>query len=111
MVFQVILALSQKEYNIDLTETHFSLLEKFISKRKEESGEEGWLEIKPKNDSRSGKQYDIQDYNQLKRLINALLDGMYGKGNWSRDIHWNALKDKLFEKSENFPRLIRLRNL
>ena len=98
-------------FNIKNKETHisksnFALLEKFITQRK--NGSDGWLEIKPKNDSRDGKIYDINDYNEVKRLIHTLLDGLFGKGLWSKDQHEKPLKEALFEISKNRDRKIRL---
>ena len=106
---QVQLKIGAKEYTVELTETYYSLLRTFVQKKKMEDDESTWLEIKPKNESRDGKIYEIQDYNQVKRLTNTILDGMYGKGNWSNEIHAKGLKETLFEKSEKYPRLIRLK--
>ena len=68
---------------------------------------EGWLEIKPKNFD-TKKSYDINDHNELKRLMEALLDGLFGKKNWTKDMHFTPLKNTLFEMSENRERKIRL---
>jgi len=103
------LRIGVKEYNIELTDTYYLLLRTFVQKKMSSDDEETWLEIKPKNNARDGKIYDIQDYNQVKRLLKALLDGMYGKGNWSKEIHENGLKNSLFEKSDTYPRLLRLK--
>ena len=103
------LKIGSKNYEVQLSETHFNLMESFVNRRTEQDQEGGWLEIKPKNDNRSGKTYDIQDYNQLKRLTQAMLDGMYGKGNWSQDVHGQSFKDMIFEKSEKHPRMIRIK--
>lgn len=91
---------------IQLSKTNFALLEKFILKKKEDK--EGWLEIKPKVDMRTGKVYDINDYNEIKRLLHALLDGLLGKDTWSNDSHKAPLKKVLFEVSKNRDRKIRL---
>lgn len=103
--YNVFLALSQKEFTFEISETYWSLLNLFIERK---ISDNPWLEIKPKNDNRSGKVYEITDYNQIKRLIKSLLDGMYGKGNWSAEIHGQPLKELLLEKSETKPRLFKL---
>ena len=71
-------------------------------------GPDDWLEIKPKNFDVS-KDYDINDHNELKRLLEALLNGLFGKKNWTKDKHYEPLKTTLFEMSENRERKIRLR--
>ncbi len=86
----------------------YDLLFKFAH-RKTQSEQDDWLEIKPKNDMRSSKTYDINDYNEIRRLINAMLDELFGKGNWTKEIHFLPLKDCLFEMSEKRERKIRLR--
>ena len=68
---------------------------------------EGWLEIKPKNFD-GAKNYDINDHNELKRLVEALLNGLFGKKNWTKNKHFTPLKNTLFEMSENRERKIRL---
>lgn len=95
-----------QDKEISLTKTNYALLEKFVD-RKQNSGE-GWLEIKPKANIRDGKLYDINDYNEVKRLTHALLDGLFGKAIWSKDQHEKPLKDALFEVSKNRDRKIRL---
>ena len=92
---------------ISLTPALFNLFHKFADKKI--SIEEDWLEIKPKNDSRNEKHYDISDHNQIKRLLVSLLDGIFGKGAWSNDQHLKPLKATLFEMSEKRERKIRLR--
>lgn len=94
--------------NVTLTPSSYNLLEKFITKRK---ADEGWLEIKPKSESRTEKQYDIKDYNEIKRLLNQILDGIYGKDNWTKTHHEVPLKGVLFENSKTENRKIRLRLL
>ncbi|GJM31185.1 MAG: hypothetical protein DHS20C18_01860 [Saprospiraceae bacterium] len=91
---------------IQLTPALYELLLKFASRRKETP--EGWLEIKPKGDNRSTKEYDIRDYNEVKRLLTALLDGLFGKGAWTKNHHELPLKNALFEISEKRERKIRL---
>lgn len=95
-----------KENTIDLTNKNYDLLTKFIAKKK--SDKEGWLEIKPKSDSRSGKSFDINDHNEIKRLLGSILDGIYGKGLWSKVEHETPLKSILFEMSSQRERKIRL---
>lgn len=106
--YEVEMTLGQKVFNFQLTETYYSILEKFIQKRREDQLG-GWLEIKPKNETRSGKLYDIQDYNQIKRLLNSILDGIYGKKQWTQELHYESLKEQLIERSEDAARLVRLR--
>ena len=83
------------------------LLEKFVRKRI--SDKDGWLEIMPKGDERSGRQYDIKDYNEVKRLIVRMLDETYGKNNWDKAKHEIPFKEALFERSELRDRKIRLK--
>jgi hypothetical protein len=79
---------------------------KFALRRKLEGND--WLEIKPKNFKNTQKSFDINDYNEIKRLLFALLDGIYGKGNWTKELHLYPLKETLFEMSEKRERRIRL---
>lgn len=97
----------ENERFVQLTATQFELLRSF-AQRKKEFGDD-WLEVKPKNNPAKNKHYDIADYNEIKRLLVALLDGLFGKGNWSKDIHLNPLKETLFELSSKRERKIRLR--
>ncbi|MEL7119949.1 MAG: hypothetical protein AAFO07_10920 [Bacteroidota bacterium] len=92
---------------ITLTPALYELLFKF-AKTKKEVGED-WLEIKPKNEERAAKFYDINDHNEIKRLLAALLDGIFGKGSWTKNLHEQPLKESLFEMSEKRDRKIRLR--
>lgn len=91
--------------NIELSPTHYALLEKFAQKRSKDE----WLEIMPKADERTGKQYDIRDYNEVKRLLHKMLDEIFGKGSWTKDQHEIPFKEAMFERSENRDRKIRLR--
>jgi len=91
---------------VSLSPTHYELLHHFATKRRQETTEGGWLEIKPKQEQRPGRSYDINDHNQVKRLLNSLLDGLFGKGNWNRELHFLPLREALFESGE---RKIRLR--
>lgn len=92
---------------IRLTSSQYDLLYQFGKLQKSEEGH--WLEIKPKNNPSESKRYDISDYNEIKRLLIALLDGLFGKGNWTKEQHLNPLKNSLFELSEKRERKIRLR--
>ena len=91
---------------VTLTPALFELLHKFAQRR---LSDDEWLEIKPKNFSLPNKTFDINDYNQIKRLLVALLDGVFGGGNWSAEHHQNPLKTALFEMSEKRDRKIRLK--
>lgn len=106
--FQVEMTMDQKTHQFNLTETYYNILKQFVAKRRENQ-RGGWLEIKPKNESRDGKTYDIQDYNQIKRLLHAILDGIYGKNKWNHELHYESLKEHLLERSEDAARLVRLK--
>ncbi|MCB0630851.1 MAG: hypothetical protein R2824_35225 [Saprospiraceae bacterium] len=95
-----------QERRIVFTPTTFDLFLTFAKKRVGE--EDDWLEIKPKGESRTRKEYDINDYNEIKRLLATLLDGIFGKDNWARNQHLIPLKDQLFELSSKRERKIRL---
>jgi len=82
------------------------LLNRFAKYRKLHP--ETWLEIKPKHHALKEKVYDINDYNEVKRLLVGLLDGLFGKGNWTNELHFIPLKNVLFELSEKRERKIRL---
>lgn len=97
----------KSERKIQLTPTYFDLCLAFAKRKIEE--EEGWLEIKPKRDSRTSKTYDINDHNDIKRLLTSLLDGIFGKGSWTSAQHQQPLRNTLFEMSEKRERKIRLR--
>ncbi len=88
-----------------LTPALHDLLKKF-AQRKCDGNQ--WLEIKPKNDQRSGKSYDIQDHNQIKRLIHAMLDNIFGVGSWTKKQHATPLRLALFELSDKRERKIKL---
>ena len=89
-----------------LTPALYDLLEQFAKRKIDESE---WLEIKPKNYTIGKKTYDINDYNQIKRLLIALLNGVFGKDNWTTEHHLNPLKSTLSEMSEKRDRKIRLK--
>lgn len=97
---------SKEQNPIKLTPSSYQLLRKFAEKRK--LGE-GWLEIKPKSDIRSQKEYDIKDYNEVKRMLSQLLDGIFGKENWTKDKHEQPLKHALLENNPDQSRQMRLR--
>ena len=90
-----------------LSPTLYELFLKFAQRRS--NSEDQWLEIKPKNFAIGNKTFDINDYNEVKRLTNAILDGVFGKKNWTTDHHYNPLKNTLFEMSERRDRKIRLK--
>lgn len=94
---------------VHLTLSQYELLYRFADAKKNQ--EEDWLEIKPKNSPNQEKRYDINDYNEIKRLLMVLLDGLFGKGNWSKENHLNPMKNALFELSTKRERKIRLRLL
>jgi len=94
-----------KEQVIDLSNKNYDIMSRFITKKK---NGDGWMEIKPKSDTRSGKIFDINDHNEVKRLIAAILDGIYGKELWTKAEHEIPLKSILFEMSSQRERKIRL---
>lgn len=93
---------------IALTSSHYNLLSKFVAARIDYLSE-GWLEIKPKGKAGQRKEYPINDYNEIKRLLNALLDSVYGKDLWTKERHGIPFKDAIFEFSKDKGRQIRLR--
>jgi hypothetical protein len=97
----------QQEREIVVTSTHYDLMKKFASKKLNRDND--WLEIRPKAESRSNRNYDINDHNEIKRLLASLLDGLFGKGTWTKDHHGLPLKSALFETSRKRDRKIRLR--
>ncbi len=97
---------ANKIMEFELTNTHFDLLKTFATRRKEG---EGWLIVKPKQLPFNPDHHDIKDYNQVKRLLHAILDNVYGKDLWSKEQHEEPLKAELFEGSEKRDRKIRLR--
>lgn len=96
----------ETERKVVLSPASFDLFYKFAERKKNSS--EDWLEIKPKNFEGSNKEYDIKDHNEIKRLLLSLLDGLFGKDNWSQELHHRPLKNALFEMSEKRERKIRL---
>lgn len=99
--------LDKEGRTIRLSPSSYDLLNKFVKARI--STREQWLEIKPKNESRTNKEYQIHDHNEVKRLLSGLLDGIFGKNSWTRDQHEHILKETLFEQSTKRDRKIRLR--
>ncbi|MBL4708764.1 MAG: hypothetical protein JKY48_10050 [Flavobacteriales bacterium] len=91
---------------IVLSPAHYELFLKFALRKKMVGNE--WLEIKPKNFEHTQKNFDINDYNEIKRLLLSLLDGLYGKDSWTKELHLDPLKKTLFEMSEKRERKIRL---
>ncbi len=91
---------------IMLTASQHELLHRFATFRKSEGND--WLEIKPKHHAIKEKDYDIGDYNEIKRLLFALLDGLFGRGNWTKKQHLIPFKDTLFELSKKRERRVRL---
>lgn len=89
-----------------LTPALFDLFYKFAERKKRD--EDQWLEIKPKNFEGANAAYDIKDHNEIKRLLFAILDGLFGKNNWSKENHLKPLKNTLFEMSEKRERKIRM---
>jgi len=95
-----------KTTEMDISNTHFELLYKFAGRKQKD---DGWLVIKPKSLPWDPDKHDIKDYNQIKRLLSTLLDGVFGKDSWSKELHEEPLKANLFEISEKRDRRIRLR--
>jgi len=89
---------------IKLTEKAFQLINTFAIKRSDKNAEEGWLEIKPKS-GKVGK-YDINDYNEINRLMDQILKQIRNDNNASEDLK-QQLKLALFEYSNN--RKVRLK--
>ena len=98
--------IDKESKEVSLTNKNYDLLKLFVD-RKKVTGD-GWLEIKPKSNNRTGKIYDINDHNEIKRLTHSILDGVYGKGLWSKSEHEIPLKEILFEVSNEKERVIRL---
>jgi len=90
---------------IALSQSNYDILHRFVHTKR--ATPDSWLEIKPKNGP-IHKTYDINDHNQIKRLLNALLDGIFGKDSWSKNNHADPFKKSLFQMSEKRERKIRL---
>ena len=93
---------------IPMTKGNYMLMKKFVAAK---LNDDQWLEIKPKEKDLPNRIYDINDYNEIKRLIHSILDGLFGKGSWTTDHHYLPLKNELFDTSSKRPRNIRLRIL
>ncbi len=93
--------------NINLTPANYELLSKFVRARTKHP--QGWLEVKPKNSPAKDREYDIQEYNEIRRLLINFLDELYGPKAWDKKIHFDPMKSLLFEQSKDRQRLIRLR--
>ena len=91
---------------IPMSLSQYNLLLKFAQRRKAPDG--GWLEIKPKHLPNTSQQFDIKDYNEIKRMLHAILDGHFGKSAWTKDQHEIPLKEFLLERSDEKERRIRL---
>ncbi len=89
------------QHSFQLSPSHFALLERLAQRKRE--GDQ-WLEIKPRNAQR-GRSYDIKDHNEIKRLTQAILDGMYGPGLWTREKHEAPFKNSFFEQGARKIRL------
>ncbi|MFD0799398.1 hypothetical protein ACFQZJ_18140 [Maribacter chungangensis] len=96
----------KSERELHLTPNVYNLFLSFARQKKKDA--DSWLEIRPKNFDSGNKQYDINDYNEIKRLLTGVLDGLFGKGNWTQEQHYKPLKNLLFEVSEKRERKIRL---
>ncbi len=94
------------EKKIPLSPAMFELAFKFAHKKN--NPEDDWMEIKPKSEARLNKQYDIRDHNEVKRLLHAILDGVFGKGSWTKNKHELPLRNAMFEMSDKRERKIRL---
>ena len=95
----------KKSKTISLTNGSYNLLKLFSDKV---IANENWLEIKPKNDPRPKVVYDISDHIEIRRLLHQLLDGLYGKNNWSKEKHELPLRAELFHISDRRDRKIML---
>lgn len=99
---------NHNEHKILLSATNFNLLQKFAF-AKQKSIDSGWLQIKPKAETRTKIEYDIKDHNEIKRLISAILDGAFGRQLWSKERHEIPFKEAFFEFSKEESRKIRLK--
>jgi len=94
---------------IAFTEKNFQLLQKFAEKRLQEPEPDGgWLEIQPKSLKHS--RFDIKDYNEINRILDAILNDLKGENNWL-PVDRQDLKKILFEYDASKSRRIRLRVL
>jgi hypothetical protein len=95
----------RSQVKLELSTAPLRLLNLFLDAK---TNNDQWLEIKPKNESRTQKDYAIKDHNEIKRLTHALLDGIYGKNNWTKEQHELAFKEEFYETSPTASRKIRL---
>ena len=93
---------------ISLSPSNYDLLHRFAKRRVDVEGQ--WLEIKPK-EANMRANYDINDHNEIKRLLQSLLDGLFGLSAWTKEQHYVPLKEGLFELSHKRERKIRLKLL
>ena len=99
--------LDREKRRARLSLVSFELLQKFA--RATMSKNDAWLEIKPKSETRAKKAYDINDHNEIKRLLSGLLDGIFGKNRWTRNQHESVFRNVFFEMSPRRERKIRLK--
>ena len=79
---------------VSLNQSRFDLLQKFAKARVNGNS---WLRIKPK-DARSNVEYDISDHNQIRRLNESLLDGLYGAHMWKINEEGEAFRKDFYLK-------------
>lgn len=96
-----------KSKPIKLTNGNYDLLYTFAERKINDA--EGWLEIKPKENRNLKKTFDINDHNNIKRLISSMLDGIFGESLWSKEQHYIPFKEAFFELSDKRERKIRIR--
>ena len=84
---------------IVFTEKPWQLLRLFAQRRIEEKDSNGgWLEMQAK--SSQNRPYDIRDYNEINRILNAILDEIKGDKNWDKEER-SLLRQLLFEYHNN----------
>ena len=82
---------------ISFTEKNYELFLKFAQKRVQAQQEkDAWLEMQPKSNI-NNKEYDLRDYNQINRILDTILNDVYGAENWTAENERNHLKQVLFE--------------
>ncbi len=91
----------EKERKLSLNQTRFDLLLAFANAKLEDNR---WLRIKPK-ELKSRQEFDISDHNQVRRLAESLLDGMYGSHQWKLSEEGEHFKQHFFEKATGKIRL------
>lgn len=105
-ITQIYGVIPHKSSALELSNAQYDLLYKFAERK---LLNEGWLVIKPKSMPWDPEKHDIKDHNQIKRLSDAILDGIFGKGNWNKEQHEEPFKAALYEYSDKRDRRIRLR--